>query len=112
MDDTLVKIIISAISAFIASSGFWTFIIKKDTRRSATTQMLLGLAHDRLLFLSMKYIERGWLGKEEYENLYEYLYLPYLDLGGNGIVKKLMLQIDTLPIKRSLAEKLDDGRNT
>ena len=46
----------------------------------------------------------GILGytKDEYENLYEYLYKPYSALGGNGSAKKVMEEVNKLPIHESL----------
>ena len=64
--------------------------------------MLIGLAHDRVLCLGMKYIERGYITQDEYENLYEYLYKPYEKLGGNGSAKRIMKEVEKLPIKPAL----------
>lgn len=63
--------------------------------------MLVGLAHDRIIFLGMQYIERGWITQDEYENLHEYLYKPYEQMGGNGSAKRIMTEVDTLPIRPS-----------
>ena len=65
------------------------------------SQMLIGLAHDRIIFLGMHYIERGWITQDEYENLYEYLYKPYEKLGGNGSAKRIMTEVNKLPIRKS-----------
>ena len=63
--------------------------------------MLIGLAHDRIMYLGMCYIERGWITQDEYENLYEYLYKPYEKMGGNGSAKRVMKEGDNLPIHPS-----------
>lgn len=39
--------------------------------------MLKGLGHDRICYLGECYIQRGYITKDEYENLHDYLYLPY-----------------------------------
>ena len=65
------------------------------------TQMLIGLAHDRIIYLGMVYIERGYITQDEYENLYEYLYKPYEKLGGNGSAKRIMTEVDQLAIHKS-----------
>ena len=31
--------------------------------------MLIGLGHDRIMYLGKQYIARGWLTADEYENL-------------------------------------------
>lgn len=63
--------------------------------------MLLGLAHDRIMSLCMTYIERKYITSDEYENLYEYLYKPYEKLGGNGSAKRVMNEVNKLPIRAS-----------
>jgi hypothetical protein len=53
----------------------------------------------------MKYIDRGHIYKEEYDNIYKYLYLPYKARGGNGTVEHLVQEITKLPIKSSIYYK-------
>ena len=60
--------------------------------------MLLGLAHDKIMYLGSKYIERGRITQGEYENLYKYLYEPYKKMGGNGTAERLMTEVNRLPI--------------
>lgn len=93
------KIIIAVISAVLASSGFWAFILKRSDRKSAKMKLLLGIAGDRIIHLGMKYISRGSVTKDEYEMLHEYLWLPYRECGGNGTAAKIMDAVDRLPIK-------------
>lgn len=45
--------------------------------------MILGLGHDKLLYLTDKFAERGGITQKERRNL-KYLYDPYIGLGGNG----------------------------
>lgn len=86
-----------------ASSGFWglvTYIIqRKDSVGSAQSKMLKGLGHDRICYLGSEYIKRGSLTKDEYENLVDYLYKPYKELGGNGTAEKIIEDVKKLPIK-------------
>ncbi len=63
--------------------------------------MLIGLAHDRIVYLGMQYIEREWITQDEYENLHDYLYVPYKKMGGNGSAKRIMDEIDRLPIHKN-----------
>ena len=94
-------ILITIFCSVFASSGFWglvTIIVqKRDKRVTNEGRVLRGLAHDRICFLSENYIRRGYITKEEYENLHDYLYLPYLELDGNGAAKKLMAEVEQLP---------------
>lgn len=84
-------------------SFFWVLGVYPETRRKADvkTQMLIGLAHDRIVYLGMCYIERGWITQDEYENLNDYLYKPYEKMGGNGSAQKIMLEVNKLPIHKS-----------
>lgn len=98
---TWIQMIITIVCAVLASSGFWTYLQKKNENKDAKSQMLIGLAHDRIMCLSMRYIERGWITQDEYENLYEYLYKPYEKMGGNGSAKRVMTEVNKLPIHAS-----------
>ena len=98
--------IITIIVAVFASSGFWAFLqfilqsrSKRAREESAEMKMIRGLGHDRICHLSQKYIHKGYVTKDEYENLYEFLYLPYRDLGGNGTAERLIKEVMKLPIK-------------
>ena len=61
--ESIVSIIVTVLCSVIASSGFWAWIQKKDDKKSLQSQMLIGLAHDRIVALGMTYIERGWITK-------------------------------------------------
>ena len=93
------QIVLTVFSSVLASSGLWTFLQKRAERKDVKTEMLIGLAHDRILYLGMQYIERGWITRDEYENLYGYLYKPYEKLGGNGSAKRVMSEVNKLPIR-------------
>lgn len=100
------QILIPVVIAFIASSGFWMYVGNRKDQKSAQTELLLGLAHDRIVERGMKYIERGWITQDEYENLNVYLYKPYEKLGGNGSARRVMLEVDRLKfIKNKLTDK-------
>lgn len=90
--------ILTVVGSVVASSGFWAWIQKYDNRKGATTQLLLGLAHDRIIYLGMEYLERGWLTKDEYEDFMKYLYKPYSQFGGNGLAEKVVDDVKKLPI--------------
>lgn len=96
-----VQIIGAIVASALASSGLWTFVQKRMDRKDAKTRMLVGLAHDRIIYLGMTYIERGQITQDEYENLFTYLYEPYAAMGGNGSAKKVIEEVDKLPIHKS-----------
>lgn len=96
--ESWIQMVLTIVCAVIASSGFWAYIQKRSEKKDVKTRMLVGLAHDRILFLGMSYIERGSITRDEYENLYEYLYQPYEKMGGNGSAKRVMQEVNKLPI--------------
>ena len=96
-----IQMIMTIICSVLASSGFWAYIQKRQDKKDGKTQLLIGLAHDRIIELGMKYIERGYIAKDEYENLNDYLYKPYEKEGGNGSAKRIMQEVNKLPIHDS-----------
>lgn len=99
--EELTQIIITIVSSVLASSAFWAFVTKRLDKKDVRNKMLVGLAHDRIMYLGMIYIERGWITQDEYENLHDYLYVPYEKMGGNGSAKRVMEEVDKLPIHKS-----------
>lgn len=99
--EELTQIIITIASSVLASSAFWAFVTKRLDKKDVRNKMLVGLAHDRIMYLGMIYIERGWITQDEYENLHDYLYVPYEKMGGNGSAKRVMEEVDKLPIHKS-----------
>lgn len=95
----VVQILITVVCSVLASSGLWSYIQARRDKKDAKTQMILGLGHDRIVSQGMEYIKRGWITQDEYENLHDYLYLPYEKMGGNGSAKKIMKEVEKLPIR-------------
>ena len=100
-----VQIIVPILSALLASSGLWALVSKKIDKNDTERKMLVGLAHDRIVHLGMCYIERGYITQDEYENLHDYLYVPYEKMGGNGSAKHVMQEGDKLPTRTTVSEK-------
>ena len=80
--------------AIIGSNALFTFvqflITRHDNAKNALSQhekaqndMLIGLGHDKLLYLTDKFVQRGGITLKERRNL-DYLYKPYHAAGGNG----------------------------
>lgn len=101
MDNSeLIKtIVITVLTSSGFTSALFAFLQKLADKKDIKTKMLIGLGHDRIVYLGMKYIERGWITKAEYENLHDYLYEPYETMGGNGSAKKIMEVVEKLPYK-------------
>lgn len=98
--DWKVQVIVTIVTSILASSGVWAVVARILDGRSAKTQMLIGLGHDRICFLGLKYIERGYIYTDEYENLHDYLYKPYAKMGGNGSAKLIMDQVSRLEVRK------------
>lgn len=99
--DYWIQMIVTILCSVLASSGLWTIVQKKIDKKDARTELLIGIAHDRIVFLGMSYVNRGYITQDEYENLYTYLYQPYLKNGGNGSASRVMKEVDKLPIRKA-----------
>lgn len=106
MSDFLIQTVVTIVCSVLASSGLWAYITKRMEKKDAKTELLIGLAHDRIMFLGSSYIDRGYITKDEYENLQHYLYEPYTKAGGNGSAEHMMMQVDKLPLGKSEHEIL------
>lgn len=95
--DPNVQIVITSLISALSSSGVTSLIIyllqrrdkRKDelaAKKSGQSQMLLGLGHDKIIYLTDRYVKRGAITLKEKRNL-EFLYQPYAELGGNGDCK-------------------------
>lgn len=89
--------VFTAVLSAVTSSGVMSFIIyllqrrdrlreKAEANESAQSKMLLGLGHDKIIYLTDKFVRRGAITLKEKRNL-EFLYIPYAELGGNGDCK-------------------------
>lgn len=92
------QIILTIVTALLASSGLWAFLGKKLERNNSERELLVGIGHIELVFFGMQYLERGWITRDEYETM-QGLYEPYVKLGGNGSGTKIMKELENLPIR-------------
>lgn len=61
--------------------------------------MTRGMVHYQIIDEGQKFIERGWITHEEYDNFMKYLGDPYLESGSNGMAKKIINDVSNLPFK-------------
>lgn len=92
------------IGSVIGSGGFWTFLQFRSTRGNATTRLMMGMAYREITTLGLTYIQRGYITMDELEDFRKYFFEPYEALGGNGVAKRVMRQVESLPF-RSHAEQ-------
>ena len=95
---TITQVILTILTAILASSGLWAFLGKRLERSNAERELIVGIGHIELVFFGMRYIERGWITRDEYETM-QGLYEPYVRLGGNGSGTKIMKELEKLPIR-------------
>ena len=88
-----------AVLTAITSSGFTGLIMFFINRHDSKHDLLMGLGHDRIFALAGEYIKRGYITREEYDNLNTYIYQPYRKRGGNGTGEKLMQEVNKLPMR-------------
>lgn len=100
MEPWMKEVLLPIVLAMLASNGLWALIGKRRNKNDVERNMLVGLAHDRIIHLGMAYVTRGYITQDEYENLNDYLYQPYEKMGGNGSAKRVMEEVRKLPIKR------------
>lgn len=93
--DVLVTVFVTA----LASNGFWAILQKKFDKNSTEKRLLVGLAHDRIIYVGKGFIARGWITYDEYEDFMKYLYEPYTEYGGNGAAQRISDEVKKLPLK-------------
>lgn len=97
---TILEALVTILVSVLASSGVWAVVMKIMDKRDVKTQMLIGLGHDRIMYLGKSYIDRGYITSTEYENLVDYLYRPYELMGGNGSAKRIVEEVKKLPLDK------------
>lgn len=107
-----IEVLITIAGSVLTSSGLWSWILYKAKRNDTGLLMTRGMAHYRIIEEGQKFIERGWITHEEYDDFMKYLGNPYLESGSNGLAQKMINDISALPLK-SLSSLHDntDHRN-
>ncbi len=105
MDSTLMTIIIAVISSSgIASivvaclNRHWSKKDRGDARIDALVEAQQVMMIDRVRHLGRDYIDQGFIGLTDKENLYG-MYKAYKALGGNGHLETIMAEVDRLEVR-------------
>lgn len=93
-------IIITLAVAVFGSTGFWTWLMTRNKKKTAEARLMMGLAYSEIIKRSEHYIKRGYIGTDEYNELNRYLFEPYKEMGGNGTAEKLMKEVQGLPTSK------------
>ena len=94
-----IEMIVTIIGSVFTSSGLWTLILYKSKQKDTEVLMTRGMVHYQIIDEGQKFIERGWITHEEYDNFMKYLGDPYLESGSNGMAKKIINDVSNLPFK-------------
>lgn len=94
---TWAPLVLTALVSVLASSGFWAYVQHRGESKDATTKLMMGIAYEHITTYGIGYINRGWITKDEYEELTKYFYNPYKELGGNGVAERVMNEVAKLP---------------
>lgn len=104
-----IEVLVTIAGSVLASSGLWSWILYKTKQNDSGRLMTRGMAHYQIIEEGQKFIERGWITHEEYDDFMKYLGTPYLESGSNGLAQKMIDDISALPFK-SMAS-LHDSRD-
>lgn len=91
--------IITIIVAIFGSTGFWSWLSGRRSKKDGATRLILGLAYQQIIRSAEHYIKRGFIDADEYNELNRYLFEPYTAMGGNGTAQKLMEEVKHLPTR-------------
>lgn len=102
------QVAITVFTSVLASSGIWSLILyqmqkkerekeKAEDKDSVESKALKALLHDRIFVVCKDAITAGAVSPDDYNNL-KYLYEPYRALGGNGTAKRMMDEVERLPL--------------
>lgn len=91
--------VLISVASILASSGFWAHVQSRDSSKSATVRLLMGLAYSKVADLGIGYIERGWITRDELEEYQKYFFEPYKALGGNGVAERIHEEVVRLPFQ-------------
>lgn len=94
------------ITAVLGGSGVWAWMQSRASKHHAVDDLIIGIARTQIITLGRYYIERGYILIDEYDDFYNYLYKPYVEMGGNGLGERVFEEVEDLP----MLPKSSDGR--
>lgn len=85
------------ITTVLSGPGLWAWAKTRTQRNDSEDKLLLQVAKNQLVSQGRKYLKRGYITMDEYEE-YESEYQVYTALGGNGLARRIFEQVDDLPM--------------
>lgn len=112
MNDPQTITIITALIAGLCGSGVTGLIqffvnrhdamnSKVDENQEDMKNALKGILHSLIMENGKEYLEEQSMPLDDYNELNDYLYEPYVKLGGNGACKRLMEELEAKPKTRN-----------
>lgn len=106
MSVEMVVSIISGSAAAAVVSGVTSIVLwilnnkkQKDTSGEKCISGLQVLLYDRIKYLGLHHIERGYICAEDLEDLQRMHKIYHNDLNGNGYLDNIMTRVNKLPLK-------------
>lgn len=71
---------------------------QRKTQKQVTDQgeAIAGLEHDRIVHIGEGYIKQGYIPLRDYDDINNYLFIPYQKLGGNGTAEDIMNRLQAI----------------
>lgn len=95
MDILIAALSSSALAAVI--SGVFTLLSARKKKANGTEAGVRILLYDRIKDLGNQFVERGYVTRDEYEDLIRMHEVYHTSLDGNGYLDNLMLEVNGLP---------------
>jgi hypothetical protein len=100
LNNPALQAFLAVLGGFLAASGsFWVYLRHRYEHRDYIEKLIMGLAHDKILYLGILYLEKGFVTQDEYSDLMKYFWEPYRELGGDGSAERIMNMVQLLPLK-------------
>ncbi len=93
-------LIVTVVVAVLGSQGLWQLLGKLHEKKDAKTMVLRGLAHQEILELGRAALAAGEISADDWENLHDYLFVPYEKMGGNGSAARIVKEVEKLPMRK------------
>lgn len=95
MDILIAALSSSALAAII--SGVFTLLSTRQKKNNGIEAGVRILLYDRIKDRGNHFVERGYVPRDEYEDLIKMHEVYHTELDGNGYLDNLMLEVNRLP---------------
>lgn len=110
MSQEMIIALISAAAGVGGGTGFWGYLQTRSKKQSAEARLIKGLGYNAIISLGLAYIGRGWISKDEYEEIHTLLFEPYKEMGGNGVAERVMNEVGALPFRTIRIDEMKEKK--